>query len=107
MQARIAVAGNSSSPRPNNGTWEAPCRRIDNAMVKAIARALRCREQLKSGTHASTVETAAEKINASYVGCVQGLTLLAPVDGMPPTAKFPFAEPVTVMPSLRIAEYQG
>jgi hypothetical protein len=55
------------------------CRRIDNAMVKAIARAFRWREMLENGTHATIAEIAtAEKINESYVGRVLRLTLLAP-----------------------------
>lgn len=55
------------------------CRRIDNAMVKVIARAFRWRELLENGTHATIAEiAAAEKINASYVGRVLRLTLLAP-----------------------------
>ena len=54
-------------------------RRIDNAMVKAIARAFRWREMLENGTHATIAEIAdAEKINESYVGRVLRLTLLAP-----------------------------
>jgi hypothetical protein len=58
----------------------APVRRhIDNAMVKAIARAFRWREMLENGTHATIAEiAAAETINASYVGRVLRLTLLAP-----------------------------
>ena len=58
----------------------APIRRhIDNAMVKAIARAFRWREMLENGTHATITEiAAAEKINESYVGRVLRLTLLAP-----------------------------
>ena len=52
---------------------------IDNAMVKAIARAFRWREMLENGTHATIAEiAAAEKINESYVGRVLRLTLLAP-----------------------------
>jgi hypothetical protein len=54
-------------------------RRIDNAMVKAIARAFRWREMLENGTHVTIREiAAAEKINESYVGRVLRLTLLAP-----------------------------
>ena len=43
----------------------APVRRhIDNAMVKAIARAFRWRDMLENGTHATIAEiAAAEKIN--------------------------------------------
>jgi hypothetical protein len=54
-------------------------RRIDNAMIKAIARAFRWREMLENGTHATIAEiAAAEKINESYVGRILRLTLLAP-----------------------------
>jgi len=54
-------------------------RRIDNAMVKAVARAFRWREMMESGTHVTIAEiAAAEKINESYVGRVLRLTLLAP-----------------------------
>jgi hypothetical protein len=54
-------------------------RHIDNAMVKAIARAFRWREMLENGTHATIAEiAAAEKINESYVARVLRLTLLAP-----------------------------
>ena len=52
---------------------------VDNAMVKAIARAFRWREMLESGAHTTIAEiAAAEKINESYVGRVLRLTLLAP-----------------------------
>jgi hypothetical protein len=56
-----------------------PRLRIDNAMVKAIARAFRWRKQLETGAHASVAEIAmAEKINESYGGRILRLTLLAP-----------------------------
>jgi hypothetical protein len=67
------------APDGTTDTWAAPCRRIDNAMVKAIARAFRWRAMLENGTHATIAEiAAAEKINESYVGRVLRLTLLAP-----------------------------
>jgi hypothetical protein len=48
-------------------------------MVKAIARAFRWREMLETGKYATIREiAAAEKINATYVGRVLRLTLLAP-----------------------------
>lgn len=54
-------------------------RHIDNAMVKAIARAFRWREMLENGVHGTIAEiAAAESINESYVGRVLRLTLLAP-----------------------------
>jgi hypothetical protein len=67
------------APDGTPDTSAAPSRRIDNAMVKAIARAFRWREMLENGTHATIAEIAnAEKINESYVGRVLRLTLLAP-----------------------------
>ena len=48
-------------------------------MVKALARASRWRKLLETGVFATVEEiAAAEKINASYVGRVLRLTLLAP-----------------------------
>jgi hypothetical protein len=67
------------APDGTTDTWAAPSRRVDNAMVKAIARAFRWREMLENGTHTTIAEiAAAEKINESYVGRVLRLTLLAP-----------------------------
>jgi hypothetical protein len=67
------------APDGTPDTGAAPRRRIDNAMVKAIARAFRWREMLENGTHTTIAEiAAAEKINESYVGRVVRLTLLAP-----------------------------
>ena len=67
------------APDGTNITAAPVCRHIDNAMVKAIARAFRWREMLENGTHATIAEiAAAEKINESYVGRVLRLTLLAP-----------------------------
>jgi hypothetical protein len=59
--------------------WAPPRPRVDNAMVKAIARAFRWRKLLETEVYA-TIEAiaAAEKINASYVGRILRLTLLAP-----------------------------
>jgi hypothetical protein len=67
------------SPNGTNVTTAPVRRHIDNAMVKAIARALRWRDMLESGEYATIREIgAAEKINESYVGRVLRLTLLAP-----------------------------
>ena len=56
-----------------------PARRVDNGMVKAIARAFRSRDMLENGTHATVEEIAvAEKIHSSYVSRICGSTLLAP-----------------------------
>jgi hypothetical protein len=55
------------------------CQQVDNAMVKAIARAFRWREMLENGTHAIIKEIAdAEAINESYIARILRLTLLAP-----------------------------
>jgi hypothetical protein len=59
----------------------APVRyRVDNAMIKALARAFRWRKLLESGVYGTIEElAAAEKINSSYVSRILRLTLLAPV----------------------------
>ena len=67
------------------------CQQIDNAMVKAIARAFRWQDMLENGI-CSTVKEIATKvvINQSYISRVLRLTLLAPdiveqiVDGRQP-----------------------
>jgi hypothetical protein len=55
------------------------CQQVDNATVKAFARALRWREMLENGTY-STIEEIAEgeKIAETYVGRILRLNLLAP-----------------------------
>lgn len=60
-----------------------PCtpisRRIDSALVKAIARAFRWREMLESGKYQTIAEiAAAESINHSFVCRMLRLTLLSP-----------------------------
>ena len=61
-------------------TSAAPVRRhVDNAMVKAIARAFRWRNMLECGAYGTIREiSAAEEINESYVARVLRLTLFAP-----------------------------
>lgn len=59
--------------------WAPPRARVDNAMVKAVARAFRWRRLLEEGTYGSVTELAdAETINKSYVSRVLRLSLLAP-----------------------------
>jgi hypothetical protein len=78
---------------PDGVSTVAPSRpRVDNTVVKALARAFRWRKLLETGAFATVEEiAAAEKINASYVGRVLRLTLLAPdiveaiLDGRQPT----------------------
>src|SRR5260370_28758686 len=53
--------------------------RVDNAMVKALARAFRWRKLLETGVYGTIEElAAAEKINSSYLSRVLRLTLLTP-----------------------------
>ena len=60
-------------------SWAPPRARIDNTMVKALARAFRWRRMLETGRYTTIDELArAEKINASYVSRILRLTLLAP-----------------------------
>ncbi len=63
---------------PDGAEW-APRPRVDNAMVKALARAFRWRKMLDSGMHATVDDLAkAEGVAPSYVSRVLRLTLLAP-----------------------------
>jgi hypothetical protein len=56
-----------------------PLPRIDNASLKALARAHRWRRMIESGEYASITELAkAEKVNQSYACRMLRLTLLAP-----------------------------
>ncbi len=60
-------------------SWAKPRKRIDNAMVKALARAFRWQKFLERGTYTTIEEIAdAEKINPSYVSRILRLTLLSP-----------------------------
>ena len=64
---------------PEGASWDHPRPRVDNTMVKAIARAHRWKRLLESGRFASVTELAeAEKINQSYLCRVLRMTLLAP-----------------------------
>ena len=59
--------------------WALPRPRVDNTMVKAIARAYRWKQLLESGEFATIHDlAAAEKINPSYLSRILRLTLLAP-----------------------------
>lgn len=65
--------------RDEVSAW-APARAcVDNAMVKAVARAYRWRSLIEAGAY-STIEeiSSSENINATYVGRILRLTLLAP-----------------------------
>jgi hypothetical protein len=64
---------------PDGTSWAPPRPRVDNTMMKALARAFRWQRMLESGECGSITELAeAEKINRSYVCRVLRLTLLAP-----------------------------
>jgi hypothetical protein len=64
---------------PDGAPWSPPRARIDNTLVKAIARAHRWKRLLEGGHYASVADlAAADKINESYVCRVLRLTLLAP-----------------------------
>jgi hypothetical protein len=63
---------------PDGAPW-APRPRVDNAMVKALARAFRWRKMLDEGVHGTLEDLARAKgVNATYVSHVLRLTLLAP-----------------------------
>ena len=62
-----------------DGTPWAPMPRVDNAMVKALARAFRWRKMLNEGTFGTLEDLARAKgVHATYVSRVLRLTLLAP-----------------------------
>lgn len=63
---------------PDGAEW-ASRPRVDNAMVKALARAFRWRKMLDEGVHATLEDLAQAKgVHATYVSRVLRLTLLAP-----------------------------
>ena len=63
---------------PDGAPW-APRPRVDNAMVKALARAFRWRRMLDEGVCGNMEELAkSEHINRGYMSRVLRLTLLAP-----------------------------
>ncbi len=62
-----------------DGAARAPRPRVDNAMVKALARAFRWRKMLGIGVHSTLEDLARAKgVAPSYVSRVLRLTLLAP-----------------------------
>jgi hypothetical protein len=69
---RVIAPDGSIVPQPTPA-------RVNNALVKAIARAHRWQRVLEGGRYGSIAElAAAERINRSYVSRVLRLTLLAP-----------------------------
>ena len=63
---------------PDGAEW-APRPRVDNAMVKALARAFRWRRMLDEGVHGTVEDLARAKgVHATYASRVLRLTLLAP-----------------------------
>ena len=64
---------------PGSDSWAPPRPRVDNTLVKALARAHRWKRMLESGEFATIQDLAsAEKINPSYLSRVLRLALLAP-----------------------------
>ena len=64
---------------PGGAPWSAPKARIDNTLVKALARAHRWKRMLDEGRYATVTEMAAgEKLDRGYLGKILMLTLLAP-----------------------------
>ena len=64
---------------PDGAPWAAPRARIDNTLVKALARAHRWKTMLDDGRYGSVTELAArEKLDRGYLGKILTLTLLAP-----------------------------
>jgi hypothetical protein len=77
---------------PDGSALSSRSTRVDDAIVKALARAFRWQKLIESRASTSIEEVAAaEQISASYVGRVLRLTLLAPdiveaiLDGLQPS----------------------
>jgi hypothetical protein len=88
---------------PDSEDWAPPPPKIDNVLVKALARAHRWRRLLESGAYGTLAELAdAERISRSYVCRVLRLTLLAPdiaeriLDGRPTAGLAQFLKPFPV-----------
>ncbi len=64
---------------PDGAPWSAPKARIDNTLIKALARAHRWKRMLDEGRYGTVTELAAgEKLDRGYLGKILMLTLLAP-----------------------------
>lgn len=74
------IGGRKRIVLPDGGLYNPQQRvSIDNAIVRALARAFRWRRQLETGRHASINELAkADRIDRAYASRVLRLTLLAP-----------------------------
>jgi hypothetical protein len=70
--------GRKTIVMPDGATW-APRPRIDNALVKALARAFRWQRIFESGRYANLTEmAAAEKVTLPYLTSILKLAHLAP-----------------------------
>jgi hypothetical protein len=64
---------------PDGAPWSPPRARIDNTLIKALARAHRWKKMLDDGRYRSVTDLAAgEKLDRGYLGKILMLTLLAP-----------------------------
>ena len=64
---------------PDGAPWSVPRGRVDNTLVKALARAHRWKKMLDDGRYRTVNELAAgEKLDRGYLGKILMLTLLAP-----------------------------
>jgi hypothetical protein len=72
-------AGRKQILTPTGYAPWSPASRVDTALLKAIVRAYRWRKMLEDGKYSCAADLAeAEKVNASYLGRILRLTLLAP-----------------------------
>lgn len=76
---RLQKRGGRTRVLAPDGRPFTPQPQVDNALIKALARAHRWKRLLETGQYANLTDLAqAEKINRSYVSRVLRLTLLAP-----------------------------
>ena len=72
-------AGRKQILTPSGTAPWSPAPRVDTALLKAVVRAYRWREMLENGKYSCAAGLAkAEKVNASYLGRILRLTLVAP-----------------------------
>jgi hypothetical protein len=72
------LGGRKRVVTPDGAAW-APRPWVDNAMVKALARAFRWRKMLDDGVYGTIEDLAvAKRLPSSYVSAILRLTLLAP-----------------------------
>lgn len=68
---------------PDGAPWSAPKARVDNTLIKALARAHRWKKMLDDGRYGSVTELAAgEKLDRGYLGKILMLSIRPASDAL-------------------------